>query len=134
VTATSRILSPKRAIFNDCRLCQALAARTQTPMLDCTSSSCQKPTTTFRFIRMRVFINPNSRSPWADWLRFMKSISISDQGISRLNWVCRCRIGFFRIESPEIHIFAGEKVCDQSYTVFIRIRLETSFPNGFRIR
>ena len=38
-------------------------------------------------------MNPNSRSPWAAWLRFMKSMSISAQGRSRLNWVCRWRTG-----------------------------------------
>ncbi len=58
-------------------------------------------------------MNPNSRPPWALWFRFMKSMSIPDQGISRLNWVCRWANGFRRAESPPIHIFAGEKVCIQ---------------------
>ena len=59
-------------------------------------------------------MNPASRSPWAAWLRFMKSISIDDQGRSRLNWVCRWRKGFFSVVSPRIHILDGEKVCIQS--------------------
>src|SRR5689334_8259160 len=58
-------------------------------------------------------MKPNSRSPWADWLRFIKFISISDQGISRLNWVCKCKNGFLSRLNPAIHIFAGEKVCIQ---------------------
>src|ERR1700733_13352160 len=43
----------------------------------------------------------------------MKSMSISPQGRSRLNCVCRCRNGLLRTESPPIHIFDGEKVCIQ---------------------
>ena len=62
---------------------------------------------------MRVPMNPYSRSPWADWFRFMKSMSMLSQGMSRLNWVCRCRSGLRSSESPAIHIFAGEKVCIQ---------------------
>ena len=42
-----------------------------------------------RFKRMRLPMKPNSRSPCADWFRFMKSMSMVDQGISWLNWVCR---------------------------------------------
>src|SRR6476646_7095099 len=41
----------------------------------------------------------------------MKSISIDDQGISRPNWVCKCRKGFLSRLRPPIHILAGEKVC-----------------------
>jgi hypothetical protein len=63
---------------------------------------------------MRVWMNPASRSPWAAWLRFMKSMSIVDQGRSRLNCVCRCRKGFFRALRPRIHILDGENVCIQS--------------------
>ena len=61
-------------------------------------------------------MNPNSRSPWADWFRFMKSMSISDQGRSRLNCVCRCRSGFCSEPRPPIHIFAGENVCIHATT------------------
>jgi hypothetical protein len=41
----------------------------------------------FPLRRIRVPMNPNSRPPWADWFRFMKSMSIDDQGMSRLNCV-----------------------------------------------
>ena len=61
-------------------------------------------------------MKPNSRSPWADWFRFMKSMSISAQGRSRLNCVCRWSSGFCRAASPAIHIFAGEKVCIHAIT------------------
>src|SRR6266487_6892985 len=43
----------------------------------------------------------------------MKFMSISDQGISRLYWVCRCKNGFLIKCKPAIHILAGEKVCIQ---------------------
>ena len=56
-------------------------------------------------------MNPNSRSPWAAWFRFMKSMSIVPHGMSRLNCVWRCANGFCSAVSPAIHIFAGEKVC-----------------------
>ncbi len=58
-------------------------------------------------------MNPNSRSPWAAWFRFMKSMSIAPHGRSRLNCVCRCRKGFWSEARPAIHILAGEKVCIQ---------------------
>jgi hypothetical protein len=58
-------------------------------------------------------MNPASRSPWAAWLRFMKSMSIVDHGRSRLNCVWRWRNGFFSTLRPRIHIFDGEKVCIQ---------------------
>ena len=67
-----------------------------------------------RLAQVRVQMKPNSRSPWAAWLRFMKSMSIVDQGRSRLNCVCRWTNGFCRAVSPAIHILAGEKVCIQS--------------------
>ncbi len=38
---------------------------------------CTCPATVLRATRIRVRRCPNSRSPWADWLRFMKSMSIS---------------------------------------------------------
>ena len=40
-------------------------------------------------------------------------MSISDQGRSRLYWVCRCTKGLERMFNPAIHILAGEKVCIQ---------------------
>ncbi len=61
-------------------------------------------------------MNPNSRSPCADWFRFMKSMSISPQGRSRLNWVCRWASGLSSRVSPAIHIFDGENVCIQVIT------------------
>ena len=39
--------------------------------------------------RMRVWMNPASRSPCAAWFRFMKSMSMRSHGRSRLNCVCR---------------------------------------------
>ena len=65
---------------------------------------------------MRVWMNANSRSPWADWLRFMKSMSMSAHGRSRLYCVCRCTSGLRRSVNPPIHILAGEKVCIQAMT------------------
>ena len=62
---------------------------------------------------MRVQMWPNSMSPWADWLRFMKSMSMVSQGISALYWVWKWRSGFCNACRPFIHIFAGEKVCIQ---------------------
>ena len=107
------MLSPKRAKRAPCASCQAQAARAQTPKLAWTSSSSQYPTTTLRSSRMRLPMKPNSRSPCADWFRFMKSMSMSAHGISRLNCVWRCRNGFCRARRPRIHILAGEKVCIQ---------------------
>ena len=80
-------------------------------------------------------MNPNSRSPWADWFRFMKSMSISDQGSSRLNCVCRCSSGFCSAPRPPIHIFAGENVCIQAITPTQRlcgVRLEADLPDRLR--
>ena len=61
-------------------------------------------------------MNANSRSPWADWWRFMKSMSMDDHGRSRLNCVWRWTSGLRRSVSPAIHILAGEKVCIQAMT------------------
>ena len=58
----------------------------------------------------------NSRSPCAAWLRFMKSMSISPHGRSRLNCVCRWSSGLRSAWSPAIHIFAGLKVCIHAIT------------------
>ena len=63
--------------------------------------------------RMRVWMKPASRSPCADWFRFMKSMSIVSQGRSRPNWVWRCTNGFCSAFSPRTHIFEGENVCIQ---------------------
>ena len=48
----------------------------------CTSGSVQCPTTTVRSSRIRAAMNPNSRSPCAAWLRFMKSMSMPSHGIA----------------------------------------------------
>ena len=66
-----------------------------------------------RCSRMRVAINPNSRSPCADWFRFMKFISMVDQGNCSLNCVCRCSSGLSSERRPAIHMRPGEKVCIQ---------------------
>ena len=58
----------------------------------------------------------NSRSPWAAWLRFMKSMSMVDHGNASLAWVCRWSIGLRSSSRPWIHIFAGENVCIQAIT------------------
>ena len=58
-------------------------------------------------------MNPCSRSPWAAWFRFMKSMSIVAQGMSRLCCVCRCRSGLRSAFSPLIHILDGENVWHQ---------------------
>ena len=94
-----------------CASAQAADTRIHTAILACASGSCQWPTTTLRFLRIRVTMCPNSRSPCADWLRFMKSISIVSQGISLLNCVWKCRRGLRSSCKPCIHILAGEKVC-----------------------
>ena len=65
---------------------------------------------------MRVAMKPNSRSPWAAWLRFMKSMSMVAHGRSRLAWVCRCSSGLRSASRPEIHILAGLNVCIQAIT------------------
>ena len=109
-------MPPKRAIFIRCESANAHAARDQPSSFASTSSSCQWPTTIFRGRRRRAPMNPNSRSPWADWFRFMKSMSISPQGRSRLNCVCRWASGFCSRVNPAIHIFDGEKVCIQVIT------------------
>ena len=100
VTATWRMLSPKRATLSVCASCQPHAARAQVPIRSTTAGSLQCPTTVLRLSRIRVSMNPNSRSPCADWFRFMKSMSISDHGRSRLNCVCRWSSGFCSAPSP----------------------------------
>ena len=110
------MLSPKRATFSVCASCQPHAARAQVPIRSTTPGSLQCPTTVLRRRPIRVSMNPNSRSPWADWFRFMKSMSISAQGRSRLNCVCRWSSGFCSRPRPAIHIFAGENVCIHAIT------------------
>ena len=127
------MLSPSRATFRLRSSVQPAAARIQAARRSCTSASCQWPTTTFRGLPIRVQMKPNSRSPWAAWLRFMKSMSIVDQGRSRLNCVCRWTNGFCRAVSPAIHILAGEKVCIQQIrpdTVGRRVGLAADFAGS----
>ena len=107
------MLSPKRQNFAPCQSCHAAAARVQTPICDCTAESCQWPTTTLRFNLMRLMINPCSRSPCADWFKFMKSMSIVAQGMSRLCCVCRWSSGRRNSFRPLIHILDGENVWHQ---------------------
>ena len=131
VTATSRMLSPKRAILPRCQSAFAHAARVQVPISSWTGASPQWPTTTLRSSRRRAAMNPNSRSPWAAWFRFMKSMSMSAQGISRLNCVCRCRNGLSSASRPAIHILAGLNVCIQVIRPDagrVRVRLAARAP------
>ena len=117
VTATSRMLSPKRASFRRAQVVPAGGGagparrrrrarrgrrRGRRPRLR--SSPCGSGG------------SPNSRSPWAAWLRFMKSMSMLDHGRRRLACVCRCSSGLARAWRPAIHIFAGENVCIQAMT------------------
>ena len=55
-------------------------------------------------------MNPCSRSPWAAWFRFMKSMSISVSGISTLYCVARWHQGFWSICRPVSHILDGLNV------------------------
>ena len=57
-----------------------------------------------------------SRSPCAAWLRFMKSMSMVDHGISAFAWVAKRSRGLFSASRPRIHIFAGLKVCIHEMT------------------
>ena len=91
--------------------CAAVAARTQVAIRAPTDGSLTCPATVLRATPRRVCTKPNSRSPCAAWLRFMKSMSMDSHGMSRCHWVCRCRNGFCSASRPWIHIFAGEKVC-----------------------
>ena len=85
---------------------------------------------------------PNSRSPCAAWLRFMKSKSMSAHGSSTFACVCRCSSGFCSASRPAIHIFAGLKVCihaitpitsSRAFTSSARRRmLSESFSTGFQ--
>ena len=56
-------------------------------------------------------MNPNSRSPWADWFRFMKSMSIVDHGSSRLNCVWRWSERLLqRVQAGDPHLGRREGV------------------------
>ena len=117
--------------------CRALAARAHAPMRAWTAGSLQWPTTTLRSRRIRAAMNPNSRSPWAAWLRFMKSMSMVDQGIARLNWVCRWRKGFCSaVEPADPHLRGRERVHprDQSDALGVGIRLEAQRGGSRRVR
>ena len=81
------MLSPNRATLRPWASCQAAAARIHVASSASVSASFQCPTTTLRFMRILLPMNPNSRSPWADWFVFMKFMSMVDQGMSRLNCV-----------------------------------------------
>ncbi len=111
VTATSRMLSPNRASFSVRTSASPCAARTQVPIRPATLGSLTCPATVLRGTPSRVCTNPNSRSPCAAWFRFMKSMSIVDHGSATFACVCRCSSGLRSASSPDIHIFAGEKVC-----------------------
>ena len=116
VTATLRMLSPKRARRIERMVAAPAAARAHCPMRSATTGSLAWPATVLRASPIRVWMKPNSRSPWAAWLRFMKSMSMVAQGRSRLACVCRCSSGLRRASRPEIHILAGLKVCIQAIT------------------
>ena len=110
------MLSPKRVRRSERAACQPAAARTQVPTRRVTSGSPTCPTTVLRSTRMRVCTCPNSRSPWAAWFRFMKSMSISAHGSCASACVCRCSSGTRSASRPGIHILAGENVCIQATT------------------
>ena len=110
------MLSPKRTTRRWALSTTPTAVRIHEAIFARTRGSVQWPATTLRGIPMRVIMCPNSRSPWADWFVFMKSMSMSANGISRLNCVCRCISGLRQRWRPWIHIFAGEKVCIQRIT------------------
>src|SRR3954452_11568540 len=116
VTATLRMLSPKRGSLSDRAARAPAAARTHEPTRACTRGWDTCPATVVRGWRSRVRMNAYSRSPWAAWLRFMKSMSIVAHGSAASAWVCRCSSGLRSASIPEIHIFAGEKVCIQVMT------------------
>jgi ABC-type transporter Mla maintaining outer membrane lipid asymmetry ATPase subunit MlaF len=65
---------------------------------NCTSSSDQWPTTTLRFNRNRVWINPASRSPWAAWFRFMKSMPIATHSPNHLFGLWVKQVNFVQVE------------------------------------
>jgi hypothetical protein len=110
------MLSPKRASRVARTAAVPAAARAHTPMRAVTTGSDTCPATVLRATPSRVTMWPNSRSPCAAWLRFMKSMSMLAQGSSTLAWVCRCSSGLPSAASPAIHILAGENVCIHAIT------------------
>ena len=110
------MLSPKRTTRIVRSSAAAVAARDHSATRWSTTGSDTWPDTVSRGWRIRVWMKPNSRSPWAAWLRFMKSMSMLDQGRSRSAWVCRCSSGLRSASSAPIHIFAGENVCIHAMT------------------
>ena len=116
VTATLRMLSPNRASLRPVISARPSAARAQTPTLRATSGSSTWPVTVLRVTPIRVWTAANSRSPCAAWLRFMKSMSISDHGSAWLACVCRWSSGLRSASRPVIHIFAGLNVCIHAIT------------------
>ncbi len=111
VTATLRMLSPKRAIRSVRSARAPVAARAHVATRLTTRGSLTWPATVLRATPRRVCTWANSRSPWAAWLRFMKSMSMLAHGSVSFAWVCRCSSGRRSSSRPRIHIFAGEKVC-----------------------
>ena len=82
-------------------------------------------------------MNPNSRSPCADWFRFMKSMSISAHGRSRLNCVWRWSSGFCSaLEPGDPHLRRREGVhpCDHADARVRRVRLERHASDRARAR
>ncbi len=117
VTATLRMLSPNRA-----SRIVAMARRGRRPPAPRLRPGGRPPgrrrgrRRSCATTPIRVCTAANSRSPWAAWLRFMKSMSISAHGSAWLAWVCRCSSGLRSWSRPVIHIFAGLKVCIQAMT------------------
>ncbi len=110
------MLSPNRASRIVLMAARPRAARAQTPTRRATSGSATWPVTVLRATPSRVWTAANSRSPCAAWWRFMKSMSISAHGSAWFAWVCRWSRGLRSASRPEIHIFAGLKVCIQAIT------------------
>ncbi len=88
--------------------------------------SDQWPTTTLRVRRMREWMKPASRSPWADWFRFMKSMSIDAprQIPIELRMEMQERL-LERVEAADPHLRGRKRVHpeNEAGAVFVRIRL-----------
>src|SRR4029078_2510514 len=61
-------------------------------------------------------MKPASRSPWADWVKFMKSMSIVSHGRPRPNCVCKCKMGLVSERQHKTDILEGENVCIHKIT------------------
>ncbi len=73
---------------------------------------------------------------WAAWFRFMKSMSMVDQGSRRLAWVCRWSSGLRSASRPEIHILAGGEGVhprDETDAAVVGVRLQTDPADGGRV-